>query len=98
MRVGLFVPFLAGDAAHGDRIRQQAFDANLAAALDAAVDIPRREALARVVDLAQFVQMALDKSGIQISQHIRDRFVTEVVHLSREINISLIARSQQSGA
>ena len=91
MRVGLFVPFLAGDAARGDRIRQQAFDANLAAALAAAVNIPRREAPARVFDLAQFLQMALGKRGIQISQHIRDRFVTEVVHASCEIDVSLIA-------
>ena len=97
MSVGFLKLSLASDATHCDRVSKQSLEADVATTFNATVDSSLCEPFARDLDLVQLLQAAIDMLVVELSQYIRYRLITCIVHHAGEIDVSLISRLQQRG-
>ena len=81
MGVGLLVLPLAGVAALGSRVGEQAFECDVASAIDAGSEAAFRHARPGGLDIADFPHMPVDYRKIEIGQRIRDKFPAGFVML-----------------
>jgi hypothetical protein len=96
--VGFLKLGLASDATHCNRVSKQSLETDVATAFDATIDNSLCEPFARDLDLVQLLQAAIDMLVVELSQYIRYRLISCIVHHAGEIDVSLIARLQERSA
>src|SRR5574340_785406 len=93
--IGLFVLVLAGVAAPGGRVGEQAFEGDVLAAIDAVAEAAPLQALARRLDVAQLVDLTVNDGSAEVRQHVGHRLVARVRHPPSQIDVMLLAGSLQ---